>query len=252
MTLNRELTRDQAIRYSRQILLKDFDLAAQETLLNSRILLVGLGGLGCSAAQFLVAAGAGELILVDDDHVALSNLQRQVLHHESDLSENKACSALQSLTLINSECRLQAIEQRLSDESLAQISEKCDIIVDCSDNLETRMQLNRASLSCGKPLVSGAAIRMEGQVTVFVPGPLNPCYACFCRFFGEQQLSCVEAGVMSPVVGITGAMQALETIKQLTGYGNTLAGQVAMFDFMRNDWQHINIQKQNDCICQVT
>lgn len=251
MTNLRQLSTEQAIRYSRQISLKDFDLESQEKLMSKRALVIGVGGLGCSAAQFLVASGIGGITLVDDDVVELSNLQRQVLHTEDSVGDNKALSAQTSLAKLNSQCDLNIRTQRLTDEELQALMSDHEVIVDCSDNLATRKQLNRISLKLKKPLVSGAAIRMEGQVSVFLPGPDAPCYECFCQFFGEQQLSCVEAGVLSPVVGIVGAMQALEAVKLLAEYGTTMSGHLAIFDFLRNEWQQLQITKQKDCICQM-
>ncbi|MDN4501644.1 molybdopterin-synthase adenylyltransferase MoeB [Alteromonadaceae bacterium BrNp21-10] len=248
-----ELTPQQAIRYSRQILLQGFDLECQEKLLDSRALQIGVGGLGCASAQYLVAAGVGTLTLVDDDVVDSSNLQRQILHSEADIGELKITSAVNTLKALNSQCDISAIDQRLSDEQLATQLQQHDVVIDCSDNLATRNQLNRLCYQYKKPLVSGAAIRMEGQICSFIPSQDTPCYQCLSQLFGEQQLTCVEAGIMAPVVGIVGSMQALETIKILTGFGETLSSKLMLFDAKYNQWQTFTLKKQPNCpICQHT
>ncbi|MDU0355502.1 molybdopterin-synthase adenylyltransferase MoeB [Paraglaciecola aquimarina] len=241
------LTTQQALRYNRQISLAGFDLDKQEKLLNSRVLLFGVGGLGCAAAQYLVAAGVGNLILVDDDLVDYSNLQRQVLHGEHDVGRAKCDSAEQSLKALNSECNIQTIKQRLEQNELPSILATTDVIVDCTDNLATRDQLNRASVTHNIPLISGAAIRMEGQVASFVPSAENACYHCLSVLFAEQQLSCVEAGIMSPVVGIIGSMQALETIKVLADFAQPLVNTLMMFDGNTSQWQRFKIPKNKKC-----
>lgn len=248
----KSLTTQQAMRYSRQIMLAGFDLDKQEALLNSNVLLIGLGGLGCAAAQYLVAAGIGHITLVDDDFVEHSNLQRQVLHTEQDIRVNKAVSAQQSLLALNSACEIKVIQQRLSDEQLNELARQHHTIVDCCDNLQTRNQLNQASVKTKTPLVSGAAIRMEGQVCTFIPSDVNACYACLSTLFSEQTLTCVEAGVMSPVVGIIGSMQALETIKVLTQFKQTLTNKLQIFDASNSQWQLLNIAKNPICkVCST-
>ncbi|WP_158968276.1 molybdopterin-synthase adenylyltransferase MoeB [Paraglaciecola sp. L3A3] len=245
--MKQTLTAKQAMRYNRQISLEGFDLDKQEILLNSRVLLIGVGGLGCAAAQYLVASGVGNIILVDDDKVDSSNLQRQILHGEQDVGLAKCDSAKVSLQALNAECDIECIKQRISENELPKILDRIDIIVDCSDNLATRNQLNDASVKQGVPLVSGAAIRMEGQICCFVPSPQNPCYQCLSTLFAEQQLSCVEAGVMSPLVGIIGAMQALETIKLLTEFGLVANNKLMIFDAKNSQWQTFNLRKNTNC-----
>lgn len=243
----KQLNQQQALRYSRQILLPSFDMEGQESLLNAKVLQIGAGGLGCACAQFLVSSGIGEITIVDDDIVELTNLQRQVLHGESDLGISKVQSAYNSLQKLNSECKINIIEQRLDDNALQLLAETHDIIVDCSDNLATRNQLNNLSISNLKPLVSGAAIRLEGQISTFIPGPNNPCYQCLSKLFGEQNLSCVESGVLAPVVGIIGSMQALETIKTLSGLGENSQGKLLMLDAASSQWRTFTITKDPQC-----
>ena len=244
---DKQINQQQAMRYSRQILLPGFDLARQEILMQARVLQIGVGGLGCASAQYLVAAGVGSITLVDDDKVELSNLQRQVLHSEQDIGKSKCASAKSSLIELNGELNLELIETRLSTTALAKVIQQHDIVVDCSDNLETRNQINRLCFTHNKALVSGAAIRMEGQVICFQPGEAQPCYGCLSQFFGEQNLSCVESGIMSPVVGIIGAMQALEAIKMLTNYGQACIGRLLLFDAMTSNWSSFKVPKQPTC-----
>lgn len=241
------LSTKQAIRYSRQILLPGFDLDKQELLLNSAVLLIGAGGLGCAAAQYLVAAGIGKLTMVDDDTVELSNLQRQVLHVEQSLGQLKTVSAATRLKALNDDVMIETFTTRLHDVALSKQIEQHTVVVDCSDNLATRNQLNRLCFSSKTPLVSGAAIRMEGQVCCFDYQQQNACYQCLSATFGEQNLSCMEAGVLSPVVGIIGAMQALETIKLLSDFGNPVVNKLMMFDAMTGEWQTFNLLKNPQC-----
>ncbi|WP_438863319.1 molybdopterin-synthase adenylyltransferase MoeB [Neptunicella sp.] len=248
----RKLSQQQAMRYCRQILIPGFDIDAQEKLLNGKVLQIGVGGLGCACAQYLVAAGLGSLLLVDDDNVELTNLQRQVLHGDVSLGNAKVQSAKDALTRINAECEVGAIKQRLDRTLFESLIEDIDVLVDCTDNLPTRNLLNQLAVEYSKPLVSGAAIRMEGQITTFYPASKGPCYQCLSSLFGEQQLSCVESGIMSPVVGTIGSMQALETIKLLTGFAQPLIGQLQLYDAMTGDWQRFNIPKRADCsVCQL-
>lgn len=241
------LTTHQALRYSRQIMLPGFDLERQERLLASRVLLIGAGGLGCAAAQYLVTAGLGQLTIVDDDKVDVSNLQRQTLHSEHDVGEYKSHSAKATLSALNSAISITALVARLSDETLNEQLAQHDIVLDCSDNLATRKQVNKYCFTTLTPLVSGAAIRMEGQVSSFTQQTEHACYQCLCASFGEQNLSCMEAGIMSPVVGIIGAMQALEAIKILTSFGKPLTNKLLMFDAMRSEWQTFNLMKNPHC-----
>ncbi|GAA0853104.1 molybdopterin-synthase adenylyltransferase MoeB [Aliiglaciecola litoralis] len=245
--MTNQLTPKQAMRYSRHIMLPGFDLEKQEQLLASRVLLIGVGGLGCAAAQYLVASGVGELTLVDDDLVDASNLQRQVLHGESDVGISKCASARDSLSKLNSATKLNCVEQRLNDQELLERLQQHDLVLDCSDNLTTRNQLNTLCWKTNTALVSGAAIRMEGQLFCVLPAQQSACYACVSHFFGEQSLTCSEAGVMSPVVGVIGALQALEAIKILVNYGEPLLNTLLLFDAATQQWQRFNVPKRADC-----
>jgi adenylyltransferase/sulfurtransferase len=245
--MDKQINQQQAMRYSRQILLPGFDLDRQETLMQASILQIGVGGLGCACAQYLVAAGVGRITLIDDDRVELTNLQRQVLHGEQDIGKSKCASAKASLAALNSEVDIALVEARLAGNELDQVIKQHDIVLDCTDNLQSRNEINRLCFVNKKPLVSGAAIRMEGQVICFQSGEEQPCYRCLSQFFGEQNLSCVESGIMSPVVGIIGAMQALEAIKILTGYGQASIGRLMLFDGMTSDWTSFKVPKQAAC-----
>ncbi|WP_189378265.1 molybdopterin-synthase adenylyltransferase MoeB [Thalassotalea profundi] len=243
----KELSNSQLMRYSRHIMLKDMDIDGQEKLWNSKVLIIGLGGLGCAVAQYLTASGIGELTLVDDDTVDITNLQRQVLHHEASIGLSKCLSAKASLRAINSEIRLNTIEQRLAGKHLADVITKHDIVIDCSDNLITRNELNLQCYQLKKTLVSGAAIRMEGQVSVYDMQATTPCYQCLSQHFGEQILTCVEAGVLSPVVGIVGNMQACEAIKVLAGIGQPLIGKLMLLDASDMSINTFSILKSPQC-----
>lgn len=241
------ITTEQALRYSRQILLSGFDLDKQEVLINSRVLMIGVGGLGCAAAQYLVAAGIGQLTLVDDDVVETTNLQRQVLHFEENVGAKKVDSAVSTLSKINHHVVLQAIDVRQTADELERLIAEHDIVLDCSDNIDTRNTLNDVCYRTNIPLVSGAAIRMEGQVFCVIPKLKSACYRCVSHFFGEQNLSCVESGVMSPVVGIIGATQANEAIKILTDYGNAAINKLQVFDAMQSRWESFKVNPLQGC-----
>jgi adenylyltransferase/sulfurtransferase len=245
--MDKQINQQQAMRYSRQILLPGFDLERQETLMQASVLQIGVGGLGCASAQYLVAAGVGRITLVDDDRVELTNLQRQVLHGEQDVGKSKCASAKTSLIALNCEVDIALVETRLGGNELDEAIKQHDVVLDCTDNLESRNEINRLCFTNKKPLVSGAAIRMEGQVICFQPADEQPCYRCLSQFFGEQNLSCVESGIMSPVVGIIGAMQALEAIKILTDYGQASIGRLMLFDGMTSNWTSFKVPKQQTC-----
>ncbi len=249
--MSSELTIKQAMRYSRHVLLSDFDLAKQEILCSSKALIVGVGGLGCAASQYLVASGIGQLTLVDDDKVELTNLQRQVLHTEKSIGQLKVDSAVSALRGINSEVKISTLAKRLDEQALQQQILKHDVVLDCTDNLTSRNLINRLCYQNNVPLVSGAAIRMEGQVFSVNPRQSSACYGCISHHFGEQNLTCVESGVMSPVVGIIGAMQALEAIKIITDYGTPLYNSLQMFDAMSGSWHQFKVTPLENCpVCQ--
>lgn len=239
------------LRYNRQIILKAFDFEGQEALKQSSILILGAGGLGCASSQYLATAGIGKLSLIDDDKVELSNLQRQVLHHDADIGKLKVESAAQALKELNPELEIVTVAKRLNDEALLSLVQAHDLVLDASDNVDTRNQLNRLCYQTKTPLVSGAAIRMEGQVSVFTyQDESEPCYQCLSALFGSNALSCVEAGVMAPVVGIIGAVQAMEAIKVIAHLGKPIQGKILMLDAMTMSWREMKLIKQPHCpIC---
>ncbi|WP_318518627.1 molybdopterin-synthase adenylyltransferase MoeB [Photobacterium leiognathi] len=246
-TNNVELTDDEMLRYNRQIILRQFDFDGQEALKTSSMLVLGAGGLGCASTQYLAAAGVGKLTLIDDDKVEVSNLQRQVLHHDATVGMLKVDSAKAALCRINPYISVDTIAKRLSDEELLPLIENHNIVLDCSDNVDTRNQLNRLCFKTKTPLISGAAIRMEGQISVYAYQDNEPCYQCLSALFGQQTLSCVEAGIMSPVVGIVGAVQAMEAIKVVANMGTPLTGKLLMLDALSMSWREMKLMKQPNC-----
>ncbi len=239
------------LRYNRQIILKNFDFDGQEALKQSSILILGAGGLGCAASQYLATAGVGRLTLIDDDHVELSNLQRQVLHADRDIGLAKVDSAKSALANLNPHLHVDTVNKRLNDDELETLITGHTLVLDACDNVDTRNQLNRLCFKTKTPLVSGAAIRMEGQVSVFTyQDDTQPCYQCLSALFGNNALSCVEAGVMAPVVGIIGAMQAMEAIKIVANYGRPLVGKVLILDALSMSWREMKLSKMPNCsIC---
>ncbi|WP_058972288.1 molybdopterin-synthase adenylyltransferase MoeB [Type-D symbiont of Plautia stali] len=241
------LSDEEMLRYNRQIVLRGFDFEGQEKLKASRVLMVGLGGLGCAAAPYLASAGVGHLTLLDFDTVSLSNLQRQILHSDATVGQPKVASARQQLAAINPHCQLEAINAQLDDDSLSALIARHDAVLDCTDNVITREQINRGCFQHKVPLISGAAIRMEGQLSVFTWQPDEPCYRCISRLFGDQTLSCVEAGVLAPLVGVVGAMQALEAIKVLTAWGQPAKARLLMYDAMSAEFRSLKVARDVHC-----
>ncbi|HDX1191797.1 TPA: molybdopterin-synthase adenylyltransferase MoeB [Pasteurella multocida] len=236
-----ELSYQEELRYNRQIMLKSVDFEGQEILKQSKMLIVGLGGLGCAASQYLATAGVGHLTLLDFDTVSLSNLQRQVLHDDSRLAMPKVDSAKLSLQRLNPHIQIDTINTKLSTEKLAEIIPHFDVILDCTDNVAIRNQLDQVCQQAKVPLVSGAAIRLEGQVTVFTYQENTPTYHTLSQLFGENTLSCVEAGVLAPIVGIVGSIQALEAIKVRLNIGKNLCGRLLMIDGMTMSIREIKL-----------
>lgn len=236
------------LRYNRHILLPQIDIEGQELICAARVLIIGLGGLGSPVAMYLAASGVGELVLVDDDTVEESNLQRQVVHTEETLSQSKVESAKQQLNKLNSFCHVSTIDKRLNESELQEQANKVDVVVDCSDNFATRNLLNKVCLALKKPLVSGAAVRMEGQLSVFdFRDNTSPCYNCLYETTGEEDLSCAQNGVLAPVVGIVGTAQALEVLKIIVGIGEILKGTLGLFDGAANKWRYLNFKKDANC-----
>ncbi|WP_320153716.1 molybdopterin-synthase adenylyltransferase MoeB [uncultured Tolumonas sp.] len=251
----KELTDQELLRYHRQINLRSVDIDGQTALKNARVLIVGLGGLGCAAAQYLTTAGVGQLTLVDGDTVDVSNLQRQVLHHDARIGMNKAESARQTLAVLNPNCQFEVIPRYLDESSVLSLVAAHDLVLDCSDNLDTRNLLNLTCFHQLTPLVSGAAIRFEGQVAVFRWLQDEPCYHCFSQFFSNSTSansgqSCVEAGVLAPIVGVVGSLQAMEALKLLTHAGTPLSGQLLLIDGLSGQFRSMKLKKNSDCpIC---
>jgi adenylyltransferase/sulfurtransferase len=239
---------DQLLRYSRQILLPRFGIESQQRLLDSHALVIGAGGLGSPAALYLAAAGLGHITIADHDEVELSNLQRQVLHWNRDLGRLKAESARETLEGINPDVQVTPIAERLEGAPLVEQVRCADIVLDCSDNFATRFAVNAACVQARKPLISGAAIRLEGHITVFdARRAESPCYRCLYRDDGELEETCAENGVLAPIVGIVGSLQALEAIKALTGVGQDLCGFLMVFDGAAMEWRRMRLRKDPAC-----
>jgi len=239
---------DQLLRYSLQIMLPQVDIAGQETLLASRVLIVGAGGLGSPAAMYLAAGGIGQLVIADHDTVDLSNLQRQLLHHDNDLGRNKAASAQDTLAAINPGVTITAIPEKLAGKRLSTETAAADVVLDCSDNFDTRFAINRACVEHRTPLVSGAAVRFEGQLSVFDKREdENPCYRCLYEEGRDEDETCTTNGVLSPVVGIIGAMQALEAIKLLLSIDHNTAGRLQVFNGLNSEWRTLALSRDPAC-----
>ncbi|MEO8303827.1 MAG: molybdopterin-synthase adenylyltransferase MoeB [Betaproteobacteria bacterium] len=244
----------QLLRYSRHILLPELGLEAQECFAAAHALVIGAGGLGAPVAQFLVAAGVGSLTLCDPDRVDLTNLQRQILYATQDVGTSKVGAASARLAAVNPEVVIEAIEARIGPDELAPLVERTTVVVDCCDNFATRHAVNRACVAAKKPLVSGAAIRFDGQVAVFdARNPASPCYHCL---FGEgedlEETRCAIMGVFAPVVGIVGATQAAEALKIVAGVGESLAGRLLMLDAFAMRWREVRIPRDPACpVCGI-
>jgi len=235
---------DKLLQYSRQIMLPEIDITGQQALLASRALIIGLGGLGSPAAMYLAAAGVGNLVLVDDDKVELSNLQRQIIHHIANLGQSKTGSAAITLQQLNPDCKLQLVDHRLDEQELADQVAQADVVLDCSDNFATRFAINRACIVHQTTLVSGAAVRWEGQVAVFNG---QPCYHCLYGESGEPEDTCSTNGVLAPVVGIIGSIQAVEAIKVITMAGVPLTGRLLLMDALSMEWRSLKLNPDPNC-----
>ena len=239
----------QLLRYSRHILLTELGPDAQAKFATARALVIGVGGLGAPAAQFLAAAGVGTLTLCDADHVDLTNLQRQILYATSDIGRPKVAAAATRLAAVNPEIAIEAVEQRVGGDDLRALVAQDSVVLDCSDNFATRHAVNRACVAANVPLVSGAAIRFDGQIAVFDPrDPASPCYHCL---FGEgdeiDEVRCATMGVFAPLVGIVGAAQAAEALKLLAGVGRSLAGRLLLLDALAMQWREVTVPRDPGC-----
>jgi adenylyltransferase/sulfurtransferase len=242
------LTDAQLLRYNRQLLMHDFDVAGQERLQGATVLVVGLGGLGCPAALYLAAAGVGRLLLADGDDVELSNLQRQVAHGDADIGRNKARSAADAISAVNPDVDIEVIPRTLEESDLAAVFKGVDLVLDATDNYPIRFALNRACIAASIPLVSGAAVRSEGQVAVFDPVRGGPCYRCLYPQDGSHTaLSCSESGVLAPVVGVIGSLQAMEALKLISGFGEALTGRLLVMDLRTMDTRTLSLSPREGC-----
>lgn len=242
------LSDEELLRYSRQILVQQIDVDGQLRLKHSRALIVGLGGLGSPVALYLAAAGVGELHLADFDRVDLTNLQRQIAHDTHSIGQSKVDSASQRLLAINPQIRLQTHRRALDADSLAAAVGAVDLVLDCSDNFATRVAVNAACVAAGKPLVSGAAIRLEGQLSVFDPRRGDsPCYHCLYGHGSEAELTCSEAGVVGPLVGLVGSLQALEALKLLAQFGEPLVGRLLLIDALGSRFRELRVKRDPAC-----
>lgn len=241
--------KDEALlRYSRQIMLPEMDVAGQQKLIDATVLIVGVGGLGCPAAMYLAAAGLGHLILADDDTVELTNLQRQIAHSQTDLGKSKVASAQSTLEGLNSDVKLTLINEKLEGAALDAAVKQADLVLDACDNFTTRFAVNRSCIEHKVPLVSGAAIKMEGQVAVFDNQQTeSPCYQCLYRAGNDADASCSTNGVMAPLVGIIGSVQAMEAIKQICGIGETLNGRLLLLDARSMSWREMKLPRDPEC-----
>ena len=240
---------DQLLRYSRHILLNEIGVEGQEKLRAAHVLVIGAGGLGSPIALYLAAAGIGHLTLCDNDSVDLTNLQRQIAHQSSALGQNKAESAARTAHAINPTVQITPLPQRADDDLLAHLVGKVDLVIDASDNFATRHAINRACVKHRKPLVSGAAVRFDGQVSVFdLRQATAPCYHCLFPEAGEaEEMRCAENGVFAPLVGIIGCTQAAEALKLIIGCGTSLNGRLLLLNSLDMTWRSVRLQRDPAC-----
>ena len=240
---------EQLLHYSRQIMLPHFGVEAQQKLHDAHVIIIGMGGLGSPAAMYLAASGVGTLTLVDFDHVDNSNLQRQIVHNTSNIGESKVSSARNTLHAINPETDIHCVDKKLSQHELETLISDADCVIDATDNFDTRFMINQVCVNRSKPLVSAAAIQYEGQISVFdFRNEDSPCYAClYPDTNAEENTNCSDNGILAPVVGIIGSMQALETIKLLCDIGDTLQNRLMIFDALSMQWRTMKLKKDTHC-----
>lgn len=243
------MTDEQLLRYSRHILLDALGIEGQQRILESHALIVGAGGLGSPAALYLASAGVGKITLVDDDSVDFTNLQRQILHTQARVGMPKAESGRQALAAINPEIEIVPLQQRLSGPALDALVASASLVLDCTDNFSTRHAINRACVAHGKPLVSGAAIRFDGQISVYdMRQDDSPCYHCLFPENDEiEEVRCATMGVFAPLTGIIGTMQAAEALKLAAGIGESLAGRLLLLDVLDMEWRSVRFKKDAGC-----
>lgn len=239
-------------RYTRQMILPDIGEDGQHAILEGHVLIIGLGGLGSPAAIYLAAAGIGRLSLCDYDRIDLSNLHRQILYNDLDVGKKKTEVAKTKLQQINPALEIDCYDHRLADSELLDACRRADVVLDCSDNFATRFAVNKACVKQGKPLVSGAAIRLEGQIGVFNINRQSPCYACLYPDVDDEIQRCSEVGVLGPLVGVIGSMQAMETLKLLTATGESIGSRLLTFDAALMEWRSIRLNKDPNCpVCSA-
>lgn len=240
---------EQLLRYSRHLLLEEIDVAGQEKLLASHILVIGAGGLGSAAAPYLAAAGVGHITLIDHDLVELTNLQRQIMHAESKIGHSKAASGKQFLEQLNSSIRIETIQAKATSPLLDDLLPSVDIVLDCTDNFSTRHLINASCVKHQIPLVSGSALRFDGQISVFDPrNSASPCYACiFSPDDKFEEVSCSSMGIFSPLVGIIGTMQAAQALQMMIGFGEPLVGRMLLWDARTTRIDEIKIARNTEC-----
>ncbi len=234
-------------RYARQIRLEQFGESGQQKILDSSALIIGMGGLGSPAAMYLAASGIGKLVISDYDMVEVSNLQRQIIHADKSIGENKVDSAKATIEALNPECEVETIAYQLDGDELKTTVEGVDIVLDCSDNFPTRFEVNRYCVDTETPLVTGAAIRLEGQIMNYQPNVQGPCYQCLYTQVYENAETCEMEGVLGPVVGVIGTMQALQTLLILTSQGEPMIGRLLLFDAASMEWQGVKLPKNPHC-----
>jgi len=246
---NRPMTDDQLLRYSRHILLDEIGIEGQQALLDAKVLVIGAGGLGSPAVLYLASAGVGQITLVDDDAVDLTNLQRQIAHTTDRIGQPKALSAQQAVAAINPGVQVHAVVERADAQALHELVAGSDVVLDCTDNFQTRQAINRACFAQGKPLVAGAAIRFDGQLSVYDPRlETSPCYACvFPPQQDFEEVQCATLGVFAPLVGIVGTMQAAEALRLLLGVGTSLVGRLLMLDARTMEWTQMRVRRDPAC-----
>jgi molybdopterin-synthase adenylyltransferase len=243
------MTDDDLLRYSRHILLEEIGVEGQERIAASRALVIGAGGLGSPVALYLGGAGVGQITLVDNDTVDLTNLQRQIAHSMARIGQAKVASARTAMQAINPAVQVRTVSERADAALLGELVAGMDVVLDCCDNFATRQAVNAACVRHGVPLVSGSAIRFDGQVTVFDPrDPASPCYAClFPPETAPEETRCATLGVLAPLVGIIGSLQAAEALKLLASTGRPLTGRLLMLDGLRMEWTEIRVPRRAGC-----
>jgi len=241
------MTPEQKERYARHIRLPQIGEKGQQAIIDASALIVGVGGLGSPAAMYLAAAGIGKIVLSDYDIVEASNLQRQIIHRDTAVGENKVDSGRQTLAALNPDCEVEVIGYQLEGEELKQIIDSVDVVLDCSDNYPTRFEVNRYCVETATLLVTGAAIRLEGQIMNYQPAANSACYQClYAHAYGNEE-SCELEGVLGPVVGVIGAMQAVQTLLLLAGQGEELLNRLLLFDALSMEWQGVKLPKNPHC-----